>query len=128
MAAGRRWWMAASLRHVEGDDSSLRSPESVTTRIAVEVSARVGGDASLTAVFVIVAGIVGAMAVPWFFRGVGVHDARARGLALGVAAHGIGTARAVALGAEELAFAALGIGLGGVVTPIVAPVVVSLLA
>ena len=94
----------------------------------MEVSARVGGDASLTAIFVIVTGVAGAMVVPWFFRWIRVDDARARGLALGVAAHGIGTARAVALGAEELAFAALGMGLSGVVTPIVVPVIVALLA
>jgi putative effector of murein hydrolase len=78
----------------------------------MEVSARIGGDPSLTAVFVIVTGMIGAMVVPAVFRRFGIHDARARGLGLGVAAHGLGTARAVTLGATELSF---------VVTPLLVP-------
>lgn len=104
------------------------APKSVTTPIAMAVSARIGGDASLTAVFVIVTGIVGAMVVPGLFRLIRVDDPRARGLALGVAAHGLGTARAVALGTTELAFSVLGMGLSGVLTPIVIPLAASLLA
>lgn len=97
------------------------APKSVTTPIAMEVSTRIGGDASLTAVFVIVTGILGAMVVPGLFRLVGIDDARARGLALGVAAHGLGTARAVTLGTTELAFSVLGMGLSGVLTPVLVP-------
>jgi predicted murein hydrolase (TIGR00659 family) len=97
------------------------APKSVTTPIAMEVSARIGGDASLTAVFVIVTGMIGAMMVPGLFRLVRIDDARARGLAIGVAAHGLGTARAVALGATELAFSVLGMGLSGVLTPVLVP-------
>jgi predicted murein hydrolase (TIGR00659 family) len=97
------------------------APKSVTTPIAMAVSTRIGGDASLTAVFVIVTGMIGAMVVPGLFRLVRIDDARARGLAIGVAAHGLGTARAVALGATELAFSVLGMGLSGVLTPILVP-------
>ena len=107
---------------------TLRSlaPKSVTTPIAMAVSARIGGDASLTAVFVIVTGIVGAMVVPGLFRWVRIDDPRARGLAMGVAAHGLGTARAVALGATELSFAVLGMSLSAVVTPMLIPLAAQL--
>jgi predicted murein hydrolase (TIGR00659 family) len=97
------------------------APKSVTTPIAMELAARIGGDPSLTAIFVIVTGILGAMMVPGLFRLVRIDDARARGLALGVAAHGLGTARAVALGTTELAFSVLGMGLSGVLTPVLVP-------
>jgi putative effector of murein hydrolase len=97
------------------------APKSVTTPIAMAVSTRIGGDASLTAVFVIVTGVIGAMVVPGLFRLVRVDDPRARGLAIGVAAHGLGTARAVALGATELAFSVLGMGLSGVLVPVLVP-------
>ncbi len=102
---------------------TLRSlaPKSVTTPIAMAIASRLGGDASLTAVFVIATGMIGAVAVPGLFRLFGLDDARARGLALGVAAHGLGTARAIALGGTEGAFAALGMSLSGLVTPLLLP-------
>ncbi len=104
------------------------SPKSVTTPIAMAMASRVGGNPSLAAVFVITTGMIGAMAVPGIFRLIGIDDARARGLAIGVAAHGLGTARALALGATEGAFSALGMGLSCLVTPIALPFVVSLFA
>ena len=74
----------------------------------------------------IVTGIVGAMVVPGLFRWVRIDDPRARGLAMGVAAHGLGTARAVALGATELLFAVLGMSLSAVVTPVFIPLAAQL--
>lgn len=103
------------------------APKSVTTPIAMAVAARIGGDASLTAVFVIVTGMIGAVATPTLFRLARLDDARARGLALGVAAHGLGTARAMALGGTEGAFAALGMGLSGLLTPVVVPLAMRIL-
>lgn len=100
------------------------APKSVTTPIAMAVSASIGGNPSATSVFVIVTGIVGALVVPGIFRLLGVSDPRARGLATGIAAHGIGTARAFTLGEVEGAFATLGMGLGGSFVPIVLPWIV----
>jgi predicted murein hydrolase (TIGR00659 family) len=102
------------------------APKSVTTPIAMAIAARIDGNASLTAVFVIVTGMIGAMSVPWIFQWIGVRDARARGLAIGVAAHGLGTARALMLGGTEGAFAALGMGLSALLTPIALPVAMRL--
>jgi putative effector of murein hydrolase len=124
-SAGSAVGIAAALGATRVTLRSL-APKSVTTPIAMAVSARIGGDASLTAVFVITTGIVGAMVVPGLFRLVGIHDARARGLSMGVSAHGLGTARAVALGATELSFAVLGMSLSCVLTPVLIPLAAQL--
>lgn len=77
-------------------DQTVRSiaSKSVTTPIAMGITEQIGGLPSLTAVLVILTGIIGAMAVTPLFNLLGLRDWRARGFAAGVAAHGIGTARA----------------------------------
>jgi putative effector of murein hydrolase len=59
------------------------------------ISEQLGGLPSLTAVLVILTGILGAMLGPPLLDGLGIRDWRARGLAIGTASHGIGTARAL---------------------------------
>lgn len=98
-------------------------PKSVTTPIAIQISEKSGGVASLTAVIVILTGIFGSIIAPPLLRRIGVTDAIARGLALGSAAHGVGTARALELGAIEGAVSGLAIGLMGLVTTLLVPLV-----
>jgi putative effector of murein hydrolase len=78
-----------------GSDVLLRSiaTKSATAAIAMPVAKEIGGDPSLAAGLAIMTGIIGAVTCTWVFRLAGVRDPRARGLATGVAAHGIGTAR-----------------------------------
>src|SRR3546814_1122903 len=64
------------------------APKSVTTPIAMGISERVGGLPSLTAVLVILTGIIGAMSGTPLFDALGIRDDRARGFARGVASHG----------------------------------------
>ncbi len=97
------------------------APKSVTTPIAMAVSSAIGGSPEMTAGFVILTGMVGAMAVPAIFVMARVRDRRARGLAIGIAAHGFGTARALTLGEVEGVFSILGLGLSGVLVPVVLP-------
>ena len=77
------------------------APKSVTTPIAMGVAEQIGGLTSLTAVLVILTGILGAIVFPTLFRLLRVRDHAAQGFAVGVAAHGIGTARAF-LNSEEM--------------------------
>ena len=100
--------------------------KSVTTPIAMAVSASVGGSPELTAGFVIFTGMVGALAVPGLFVVCGIEDRRARGLAIGIAAHGFGTARALVLGEVEGVFSILGMGLSGLFVPVFIPWLVAL--
>ncbi|MEW6371327.1 MAG: LrgB family protein [Pseudomonadota bacterium] len=107
-------------------------PKSATTPIAMAVSERLGGVPALTAVLVIGTGIFGAITARFLFNAMRIDSHAARGFALGVAAHGIGTARAFQVSAEMGAFAGLGMGLNGVLTavltPWLLPVMVRLLA
>jgi predicted murein hydrolase (TIGR00659 family) len=107
------------------------SPKSVTTPIAMGVSEGLGGAPSLTAVFVILTGIVGAVFTAFIMKWGKIHDHRAMGFALGLAAHGLGTARAFQISQTAGAFAGIAIGLNGLMTafilPILLPVLLSIL-
>ncbi|HET8655446.1 MAG TPA: LrgB family protein [Longimicrobiaceae bacterium] len=103
------------------------APRSVTTPIAMGVAAKVGGIPSLTAVIVVATGVLGAVIGPTLLRAIGVRSRTALGLALGSASHGIGTARALEEGEVEGATAGLAIGLMGVATAILAPILLRLL-
>jgi len=106
-----------------GSGQLLRSigPKSATTPIAMAVSEQLGGLPSLTAVLVISTGIFGAITARFLFNGMRIASMETRGFALGVAAHGIGTARAFQVSAQAGAFAGLGMGLNGVATALLAP-------
>lgn len=98
------------------------APKSVTTPIAMGVAEQIGGLPSLTAVLVILTGILGAIGFPTLFRIIKIRDHAAQGFAVGLAAHGLGTARAFLVSEEMGAFAALAMGLNGILTAILLPV------
>ncbi|WP_250493947.1 LrgB family protein [Caballeronia sp. GAWG1-1] len=104
------------------------APKSATTPIAMAVAKQVGGLPSLTAVLVISTGVFGAVAARGILNLLRVNEVEARGFALGVASHGIGTARAFQVSEEMGAFAGLGMGLNGVFTAFVVPVLLPMLA
>lgn len=97
------------------------APKSVTVPIAVSVSAPLGGNVSVTSVVVFCVGIFGSIFGEWILRRCGVRDPEARGFALGAAAHGIGTARAIEMGAVEGALSGLAMALMGLATALLAP-------
>jgi len=115
-AVGLAWALGAS-------SATLRSlaPKSVTTPIAMGISEQVAGIPSLTAVFVIITGIVGAMVGKELLDLLRIHNPGARGFAMGLSAHGIGTARALQMSEESGAFAGLAIGLNGALTAVLVP-------
>nr|WP_274389791.1 LrgB family protein [Azospirillum doebereinerae] len=106
-----------------GSKATLLSmaPKSVTSPIAMGVAEQIGGLPSLTAVFVILTGIIAATFGTWVLNLVRVKDWRARGFGMGVAAHGIGTARALQVNEVAGAFAGLGMGLNGLATALLLP-------
>lgn len=97
------------------------APKSVTTPIAMGIAEQIGGLPSLAAVMVIATGILGAMAAQMLYRWLGIRDDAVAGFSMGVAAHGIGTARAFQLSETMGAFAALGMGLNGLLTALALP-------
>lgn len=98
-------------------------PKSVTTPIAISIAEKSGGIPSITAVVVIVVGIFGGLVGPFILDRLGIHSKIARGLALGSAAHGLGTARAMEMGAVEGAISGLAIGVMGVMTALLVPLI-----
>jgi predicted murein hydrolase (TIGR00659 family) len=103
------------------------APKSVSTAIAIGISDQIGGLPELTAVLVIVTGILGAILALPVARLTGLHCMRATGLAAGVAGHGIATARILAVDETAGAFAGLAMGLAGIFTATVMPTVIGLL-
>jgi len=100
------------------------APKSVTAPIAMGVARELGGVPELTAVLVIATGITGAALVTATLNLLRIEDWRARGFAVGLAAHGIGTARALQVNPVAGTFAGLAMALNGLVTAFAAPVVV----
>ena len=101
---------------VRGGMLASLAPKSATAPVAIGISDAIGGSPTLTAVLVILTGIVGAVVATPLFNLLGLKDWRARGFAVGVAAHGIGTARALQVHPTAGAFAGLGMGLNAVLT------------
>jgi predicted murein hydrolase (TIGR00659 family) len=95
--------------------------KSVTMAIAMGITEKVGGLPSLTATLVMLTGILGAMMATGILNFLHIKDDSVRGFALGVSAHGIGTARAFQLSEEMGAFAGLAMGLSGLLTAIFLP-------
>jgi predicted murein hydrolase (TIGR00659 family) len=126
VAALSGMWIA----HALGADTDVVlsiAPKSVTTPVAMAISQLLGGYPSLTAALVILTGIIGAVLAAPLFAIVRVRDERARGLALGTAAHGIGTARALQESQLAGAFAGLAMGVNALLSAVVLPLLVPLL-
>lgn len=120
-AVGTAWLLGAS-------EATIRSlvPKSITAPIAMGISEQIGGVPTLTAVFCIFTGILGAAVSGPLFARLGVTDAVVRGFALGNAAHGIGAARAFQDDAESGAFAGLALAVHGLVGALAIPATVLL--
>lgn len=97
-------------------------PKSATAGVAMAISQSLGGDPSLTAVLVIVTGIAGALIVTPFTDVLGIRDYAARGFAVGLTSHGIGTARAYEVNPTAGPFAGIAMAMNAVATSLIAPI------
>jgi predicted murein hydrolase (TIGR00659 family) len=102
------------------------APKSVTTPIAMGIAAANGGVPALTAVFVLITGVIGAISVTPLLNLVRVKDYPARGFAAGLASHGLGTARAFQVDAVAGTFAGLALALNGLATSLLVPLLLAL--
>jgi len=116
------WWFGAEHMML-----MTMAPKSVTSPIAMLVAEQIGGVAALAAVFVLITGVIGAMIGPAYLSRLGVHSPEARGMALGMTAHAVGTSVALQESEETGAFAALAMSLMGVATAVFLPVAVSVI-
>ena len=89
----------------------------------MSIAEKAGGVPSIAAIVVILVGIFGGIVGPFILEKLGIKSKIAKGLALGSAAHALGTARAMELGAVEGAISGLAIGVMGIMTAILVPVI-----
>ncbi|CAL74774.1 Putative Murein hydrolase export regulator, LrgB family protein [Bradyrhizobium sp. ORS 278] len=132
MVAGSLTAVATSwaLAYVLGIDGELRLsllPRSMSTPFAMEVSGEIGGSPDLTAVFVVLTGIIGAAVGDVVLARLPLRSTLAKGALFGVGAHGAGTARAHQIGREEGAIAGLVMVLVGLMNVALAPLIIQLM-
>ena len=101
--------------------------KSVTAPIAMGVAERIDASPTLTAVFAVTTGILGAMLGRFVLDASGAQAWWQRGFALGVASHGIGTSRAFSVSHEAGTYASLAMGLHGILGAVAIPLAASLL-
>ncbi len=97
------------------------APKSVTTPVAMGISEQIGGWPSLTAAFVVMTGVLGAVLGTTLFRVLRIKNDSVKGIAMGVTAHGIGTARAFQISPEMGAFSGLAMALSAFSTAVILP-------
>lgn len=97
------------------------APKSVTAPVAMGISEQIGGLPSLTAVLVVATGIIGAVLGSKLFKILKIEDDSIKGVAMGITAHGIGTARAFQISREMGAFSGLAMALSAFTTAVILP-------
>lgn len=91
-------------------------PKSITTAIASDLSAKLGGIPSITVAAVLVTGVFGAIMSPYFIRWSRLNNSVAAGLAIGASCHALGTTKAIELGEVEGSLSGIAVGLCGLIT------------
>lgn len=110
------------------DDALIRSlvPKSVTTPIGISISEQLGGITAVTVLSIIITGVIGAVIGPSVCKLFKIDDSIAVGISIGTASHAVGTSKALELGEVEGAMSSLSIGVAGIMTVVLAPLILKL--
>jgi predicted murein hydrolase (TIGR00659 family) len=103
-------------------------PKSITIPMGSVVSAQIGGIPPVTIIAITITGITGAVAAPAVCRFCRIKHKVAQGIAIGTASHALGTTKAMEMGEVQGAMSSLSIGVAGLFTAIVTPIILSLIA
>lgn len=117
----------ARLLGADGTIQKAMMAKSVTAPIAMGVAERISASPTLTAVFAVTTGVMGAIVARYVLDALRLSEWWQRGFAIGVAAHGIGTSRALSVNAEAGAFSGLAMGLHGIAGAVLIPLLAPLL-
>jgi predicted murein hydrolase (TIGR00659 family) len=119
--------LVAILAHASGSTVLSLAPKSATAAVSMEISRLIGGAPAVTATLTIMTGIIGAVGGPYVLNALRIRTPEARGFAMGVASHGIATARAFTESEIAGSFAGLGMVLNAILTALIVPPIVHLL-
>ncbi|MDD7794132.1 LrgB family protein [Clostridium sp. 'White wine YQ'] len=97
--------------------------KSVSTPIGMEITKSLNGVIPITVIAIIITGILGAIIGPWILKTFRIHNKIAVGISLGTSAHAVGTSKALELGETEGAMSSLSIGIAGLMTVALAPLI-----
>lgn len=100
-------------------------PKSITTPMGISLTNTLNGIESITVVSIICTGILGAIIAPVVFKIGKIKNPIAKGIALGTSAHALGTTKALELGEVEGAMSGLSIGISGIITVILIPIIIN---
>ena len=117
---------AVNIASLLGAGSSITGamyPKSVTAPIAMGIAERIGVSPTLTAIFAVATGILGAILAPFVLNALGKKEWWQRGFAIGIGAHGIGTSRAFSIHPEAGTYASLAMGMNGVISAVAIPII-----
>ena len=112
----------AKLFNFSGELTKSLIPKSITTPIGMALAKQLGGISSIAVVAIIITGILGSILGPFLYKILKMNDKVAMGIAMGSAAHAVGTAKAMEIGETEGAMSSLTIAISGIMTVIIAPV------
>ena len=107
--------------------SRLRHPKSITTAIGMGVSEELGGIVTITVAVIIITGVFGNMMAEFVCKVFRIQEPVAKGIAIGSAAHAVGTAKAMEMGDIEGAMSSLSIAVAGLMTVVAAPLFAGIL-
>lgn len=110
------------LFHLSHQEYVTLLPKSITTAIGMGVSEELGGIVTITVAVIIITGVIGNVTAETVCRLLRIQDPLAKGIAIGSAAHAVGTAKAMEMGEIEGAMSSLSIAVSGVITVLLAPV------
>ena len=113
----------ASLLGAGSNITGAMYPKSVTAPIAMGIAERIGVSPTLTAIFAVATGILGAILAPFVLNALGMKEWWQRGFAIGISAHGIGTSRAFSIHPEAGTYASLAMGMNGVISAVAIPII-----
>ncbi|MYL62712.1 LrgB family protein [Bacillus hwajinpoensis] len=114
------YWLAVVSGYNEMIVSTIIS-KNVTTPVAMEVASMTGGEPAFAVIFVMIAGIGGAVTGPWLFQLLGISNFLGIGMAFGGASHAIGTAKALEYGEREAAISSIGLSLCALCVSLLGP-------
>ncbi|MGL5715597.1 MAG: LrgB family protein [Paraclostridium sp.] len=102
-------------------------PKSITTPMGISLSNTINGIESITVVSIILTGITGSILAPIVFKLGKIKHPVSKGISLGTSAHALGTSKAIELGEVEGAMSGLSIGISGIITVILIPIIMTFL-